>query len=127
MIFSARLHGLDALRAQLSRIADTSDIRDQIEAAADEILAAAQTNLQDGESPESRTGALARSLRAEIARDGLSATVGTSLDYGWRLEFGGLDRPAAPWLGPALDAARPTILSRLKSRLASTVKIRSGV
>jgi hypothetical protein len=46
------------------------------------------------------------------------ASVSTPLAYGWHLEFGTLKQPARPWLGPALDEARPRILRQIREWLA---------
>jgi len=122
MKMTGRLDGLDALRGALGRIAGDAELEAQVNAAAEEIREAARAGLADGQTPDSRSGALARSLTVEPAGDGKSAVIGTDLDYGWHLEFGSLARSATPWLEPALDEARPGVLSRFRSWLASSSK-----
>ena len=117
MKFSTRLDGLGAWQAALSRIAAPSAVTTEIEAAADALRDAARANLDDGQPPASRSGALAAALAVAVAEDGTSATVSTPLDHGWHLEFGTLTRPPTPWLAPALDAARSGILARIKGLL----------
>ena len=117
-----RLDGLDAFSEALSRIADPAGLQDALEAAADDVRDAARANLQDGRPPDSRTGKLAGSLTVDPAADGMSWSISTPLDYGWHLEFGSLGRPATPWLEPALNEARPGIVSRIGARLASAGK-----
>jgi hypothetical protein len=69
-----------------------------------------------GTSPQAD---LAGSLKIVPAPDGTSVTVGTTLPQGWHQEFGSLTQPATPWLEPALEAARPGILARLRLWLAA--------
>ena len=116
------VEGLDSLRDGLARIADKPALTDAVAVAAEEVRAAARVNLQDGHTPENRRGDLADSLVIAPAADGMSVTVGTTAAQGWHLEFGSLARPATPWLGPALEAARPGILTRLRQRLAASAK-----
>jgi hypothetical protein len=116
------VEGLDSLRGGLARIADTAVLADAVAVAAKEVRAAARANLQDGHTPENRRGDLADSLVIAPADDGMSVTVGTTAAQGWHLEFGSLARPATPWLEPALEAARPGMLARLRQRLAAFAK-----
>ena len=120
MRLTGRLDGLEQLHRALTRIAEPSELEASLRAGAEDIRAAARAGLGDGHPPDSRTGALAASLTVEMADDGMSARIGTGLDYGWHLEFGTLTRPATPWLEPALDEARPGILARLKRWLAGS-------
>jgi hypothetical protein len=117
---TGRLDGLQQMHRALRRIAETSELQERLRAGAEDIRAAARAGLGDGRPPDSPTGALAASLTVEMADDGMSARIGTGLDYGWHLEFGTLTRPATPWLEPALDEARPGILARLKRWLAGS-------
>jgi hypothetical protein len=120
MKFRGSVDGLESLRDGLGRIADRAALADALASAAEDIRTAARANLQDGQPPESRRGDLAASL--VIASDGASVTVGTAAAQGWHAEFGSLARPATPWLEPALEAARPGILARLRQRLAASAK-----
>jgi hypothetical protein len=113
MKFTARVDGLGALGEALSRIADPAAIRSKLRASAESVRDAARARLEDSRPPDSRQGALARSLTAEPFADGMSWTVSTPLAYGWHVEFGSLGRPATPWLAPALDETRPGIVSRI--------------
>jgi hypothetical protein len=122
MKMTGRLHGLEGLRRTLLRIADEASLRDAIRDSAEDVREAARANLRDGQPPDGRSGALAGSLSVEMTDSGQSAYIGTGLDYGWHLEFGSLTRPPTPWLEPALDAARPGILARLRYRLAASGK-----
>ncbi|MGF1619633.1 MAG: hypothetical protein ACFCUR_03345 [Rhodomicrobiaceae bacterium] len=118
MKVSSRVTGLGTLKAALDRIADEQTLRQEIETAAHDLREAAQRKLSDGQPPESRTGALARSLHVAFASDSPEASVSTPLAYGWHLEFGTLTRPARPWLAPALDEIRPRILQQIREWLA---------
>jgi hypothetical protein len=126
MKFDARLDGLDDFNRALSDIAASGEIKDALKEAASGLHDAAIARLHDGQPPESVTGALASSLQVDLADDGMSATVGTSLDYSWQLEFGSLGRPATPWLEPALRDAQPGILARIRRWLASSGKTSAG-
>jgi hypothetical protein len=122
MKFRGSVDGLESLRAGLGRIADSAALADALASAAEDIRTAARANLQNGQPPESRRGDLAASLVIAPASDGASVTVGTAASQGWHAEFGTLAQPAAPWLEPALEAARPGILARLRQRLAASAK-----
>ena len=116
------VEGLASLRGGLARIAEKAVLTDALVAAGEAVRGAAVINLQDAQPPEKRRGDLADSLVVIPATDGLSVTVGTTLAQGWHVEFGSLNRPATPWLEPALDAARPGILAALSQRLAASAK-----
>jgi hypothetical protein len=118
MKISSRVTGLATLKAALGRIADEQTLRREIETAAQDLRETAQRQLSDGQPPENRTGALARTLHVVLASDSSEASVSTPLAYGWHLEFGSLARPARPWLGPALDEIRPRILQQIREWLA---------
>jgi HK97 gp10 family phage protein len=122
MKIRGRVEGLASLRSGLARIADRAALAEMLTAGAEDIRAAARVNLQDGQPPQSRRGDLADSLVITPAADGLSVTVGTTVAHGWRREFGTLARPAAPWLEPALETARPGVLARLRQQLAASAK-----
>ena len=79
---------------------------------------------EPGAPPRRDTGRLRDSLFLRTGADGLSAEVGTALDYGAHLEFGTQDMPARPWLHPAFEAAK----GRIKARARAAVRraLRSG-
>ena len=104
MKLTSRLNGLDDLRKALSRIADETALHEAVEASAEDVRMAAKEQLSDGQPPESRSGALAKSLTVEVADDGKSARIGTPLDYAWHLEMGSLE--------PSGDALARTRLQR---------------
>ncbi len=122
MKLTSELTGLDGLHRALSRIADDAELEEQLRTAAQALREAARAGLADNRPPESRSGALARSLIVEIAEDGKSAIVGTALEYGWHLEMGSLERPALPWLEPALHESSAGIVRRLKAWLANSAR-----
>jgi hypothetical protein len=116
------LVGGNALGAALSRLDKTKSLEATLGAAAEDIRQAAAANLSNIRDD---TGELAESLTVEPVQtvpDSLSFSVSTPLDYGWHLESGTLNRPAQPWLAPALDAATPTIQRRLREWLDTAVK-----
>jgi hypothetical protein len=122
MKIRGRVEGLASLRGGLARIAERAALADALAAGAEDIRMAARANLQDGQPPDNRRGDLADSLVIAPAADGLSITVSTTVAQGWHQEFGTLARPATPWLEPALEAARPGILARLRERLTASAK-----
>lgn len=122
MKFTAQLRGMAELNATLSGIAKADGLADTLAASAEDVLDAARANLSDGAPPDSRTGALARSLNITRSADGFSATVSTPLVYGWHLEYGGMMRAARPWLAPALDAAAPSIKVHFSDWLGEAVR-----
>ena len=70
-----------------------------------------------GEAPHRQSGRLRDSIFVRLGKDGLSAEVGTDLPYGRDLEFGTRRMAARPWLQPAVEAAKPRILARLRAAL----------
>lgn len=118
MKISGTVDGLDSLSARLARIADADEMAETLGAAAEEVRRAALANLQGAAPSDARRSDLAASLVVTPSADGSSVTVGTVAAEGWHREFGSLARPAAPWLEPALEAARPGILARIRMRLA---------
>jgi len=118
MKFTGRVDGLESLGARLAGIVDGAALADALSACAEEIRAAAQANPDH----DAGHGELVASLEVAHAPNGLSITVGTSQAQGWHREFGTLTSPAAPWLEPAFEAARPGILARLRQRLAAAVR-----
>jgi hypothetical protein len=121
MKITAQLRGMAELNATLSGITKAEGLADTLQSCAEEVRDAAAANLSDGAPPDSRTGALSRSLNITPSADGGSITVSTPLIYGWHLEYGGLKRDATPWLAPALDAAVPSIKVHFSDWLGEAV------
>jgi HK97 gp10 family phage protein len=61
------------------------------------------------------TGRLRSSIKADISPSGLSATVGTNVEYAVFVEFGTRRQAAQPFLGPAFEQNRLTFLNNLKA------------
>jgi hypothetical protein len=114
MKIRASVDGLGSLHAGLSGIAGDAGLAEALSASAEEVRAAAQANL----GGDAQRGELAASISVVHIPDGLSVSVGTTSAHGWHREFGTLARPAEPWLEPALEAARPGILARLRQSFA---------
>jgi hypothetical protein len=90
-------------------------------ASGEAVIEAARANLEDGAPPDTRSGALAASLFAELAPDG-AVRIGTPLDHGWHLEMGTLTRPAYPWLTAALDDQREGLAQQVGAWLSGAAK-----
>lgn len=60
------------------------------------------------------TGRLRSSIHAEIAPDGLSATVSDGVTYGIFIELGTRRQKAQPFLGPAYEMNRLAFIANLK-------------
>lgn len=75
-----------------------------------------------GEPPRSDTGRLRDSLFVRRGADGLSAEVGTELDYGRHLEFGTQDMPARPWLHPAFEASKGRIEAHARAAVRRALR-----
>ena len=108
------LDGLESLHKGLARITDPVPLAGAVAEAAEAVRGAAQANLRDGSASGERPGGVGDAVTINHAPDGLSVTVGTTATQGWHREFGSISRPAAPWLAPALDAARPGIIARIR-------------
>jgi hypothetical protein len=122
MKLSAHVEGLSGLGKGLSAIAGSPALVEALEAAGGEIRSAARRELSDGRTPEDgRRDDLAASLTVALASDGGGVTVGTALPHGWHLAGATPRRPPAPWRAPALAAARPAVLARLREALSRSV------
>jgi hypothetical protein len=121
MIFKSRVDGLGDLSRALSRLADSAELNEALLATAEDVRSEARANLNNGAPPETRTGNLARSIFAEIDSSG-NARIGTPLDYGWHLEHGSSTLPAYPWLEPALQARRETLILQIRRWLESAAR-----
>lgn len=73
-----------------------------------------------GYAPNTDTGALARSVQVEVARDAIF--VGSSLSYAAALEFGKSGMAARPWLIPALEQNRKNIVSLYQDEIKKANK-----
>ena len=104
-----------ALREAVARAveAGAEDLREAAREMISEPRAAGPS--EPGTPPRSETGRLRDSLFVRTSADGLSAEVGTDLDYGAHLEFGTQTMPARPWLHPAFEATRKRIKERIRA------------
>ena len=77
-----------------------------------------------GEPPMTDTGALAALVRWRIVDDGLAVVVESLAKYGTYLEFGTRDGKikARPWLFPAFEENRPSIVQRIAAAIVKTLK-----
>lgn len=64
-----------------------------------------------------RTGTLRRSIHTVLAGDGLSATVGPSVEYGIYVELGTRHRTARPYLRPAFELEAPRTIAGITRAL----------
>lgn len=70
------------------------------------------TAAEEGSAPNTDTGTLVKSIRVETTPRGIF--VGSTLNYAGWLEFGTKKMGARPWLNPALESNRATILKIFK-------------
>lgn len=106
---SIKMRGLPGVRVKLQAYAEA-----QKKAARREVMRSV-LNIQAGAKRRARvdTGRLRNSIAFEVAPDGLSARIGTNVEYAPHQEFGTRRMPAAPFLFPALEEERPEFLRRL--------------
>ena len=74
------------------------------------------TASKPGDSPNTDTGALAKSVQVDVRREGVY--VGSSLKYAPVLEFGTSSMRERPWLNPALESNR----RKIQALIANAVK-----
>lgn len=75
--------------------------------------------------PVTRTGQLARSISIVYSADGLTANIGTLLEYGAHLEFGTRTIPPYPWLAPALAVHLQAFKLRARAALEKSFRVRA--
>lgn len=68
-----------------------------------------------GEAPAKDTSTLVNNINVEL--DGLTATVGTNVEYAMHLEFGTTRMEPRPFFGPAFEKAKPEFEQGLKDLL----------
>ena len=78
-----------------------------------------------GSAPNSDTGRLVQSVQVDITAD--SVFVGSTLEYAPWLEFGTRNMLPRPWLNPALEANRRSIIKRVKDAVERTTRQRGDV
>lgn len=75
-----------------------------------------------GDPPASDTGTLLGLVELIVLDDGLAAEVGTAFDYGGFLEFGTVNVAARPWLRPAWQRNRETILNGIATAMNAALR-----
>lgn len=69
-----------------------------------------------GQQPHKDTGRLRASVSHEVDKATLTGRVGTNVDYGKFLELGTVKMAARPWLRPALEKMRSTVIKILQGK-----------
>lgn len=77
---------------------------------------------QEGQAPATDTGRLVGSITHNIMDSGLTAIVGSDVEYAIHLEFGTRHLGARPWLHPALEKSRKDIDGYFKQAVKNAVK-----
>lgn len=121
MMFRSRVEGSDRVSKLLAQILDDAALNEALLAAGEAVIERARADLEDGVTPDTRSGALAASLFAELTPDG-HVRIGTPLEHGWHLEMGTLTRPAYPWLTAALDDQKSDLVQQLSAWLSASAK-----
>lgn len=108
-----KVDGLPRLRKALLQVTGEGH-----KAAAREVKRAA-LNIQAGakERAPVDTGRLRNSITHEVSENGLSATVGTNVEYSTHVEFGTSRASAQPYLVPAFEEERGQFEARLRKAL----------
>jgi hypothetical protein len=100
---------------------DDAALNEALLASGEAVIEAARANLEDGASPDTRSGALAASLFAAVGPDS-QVRIGTPLEHGWHLEMGTLTRPAYPWLTAALNDQQTALVQQVGAWLSGSAK-----
>ena len=79
----------------------------------------------EGNAPNTDTGRLVSSINTEPTDDGV--LVGTSLEYGKFLEFGTTTMGERPWLIPALNKNKQTIIDLQVSAINKSIRANENV
>ena len=79
----------------------------------------------ENDAPNTDTGRLVSSINTEPTKD--AVFVGTSLEYGKYLEFGTKNMGERPWLNPALDKNKQTIIDLQIDAINKSIKANEHV
>lgn len=114
MKLSAHLDGLDTLARRLARLGDA--------VAPPAVAAAADALAQTAERTRGVSGATAPLVRAGTST---RRTLGVADPAAVARELGTLDQPPAPWLAPALPAARGPMRAAARRAVARAISGRA--
>jgi HK97 gp10 family phage protein len=122
---NVEIDGLAGLRAKLAALPAEVEaaVRDEVYAGALDVQGAAKRRVPVD------TGRLRNSIAVETEQGGLSATVGTNVEYGPFVEYGTRRAHAQPYLFPAFEQMVPRIKSRISkavTKAAEVVQRRGG-
>ncbi len=120
-MFDSRVTGLAQLQAISERLLDDAGLALSLHNAGDAVMEAARANLANNAASDTSSGALAASLFAETDADG-SIRIGTTLDYGWRLEMGSQTRAAYPWLTAPFQEQRAALVEQIGAWLSTSAR-----
>ena len=115
MKLSIDLVGLDSLARRLANLGETV-VAPTVEAATDALA-------QEAERSREVSGATAPLVRAGTSR---RRTLGVADPAAVARELGTLDQPPAPWLAPALPAARGSMRAAVRTRVRDLVAAHAG-
>lgn len=100
--------------AALDKLLNSSDgpVGKLLKSAGIKVQRAAKRNASGRPGPKVQTGRLRASITEELTRDGdeLVERIGTDVEYAPYVEFGTSRAPAYPFLRPALDAIRDSLI-----------------
>ncbi len=130
-ILSARIRGLDALRARLDALSDVARrgagtaLLETAETAAADLcgaLTAGTGPSAPGEAPADPAARIADAVTTAPNDDGSGATLTVALPFARDLEFGTLRMAARPFLRPAAQRAGSDAKSLLAKAVAAALK-----
>ncbi len=120
MTVKITLKGFDKFKTNMTRLAQLNGFEVELDSSAQMISTAAAENLDQMVS-ENASGKLASSLYVTSGEQEFSRRIGTELKYAAFVEFGTLHTPPRPWLAPALEMHKDTILKRFSQVLLRNV------
>lgn len=111
------LEGLDELNDRLKRARARAPgvVSSEIRTSSGNIVVGARQRVRR------RTGRLAKSIKFQMASDGLSSRIGPKAPHGHLVERGTRHSRAFPYLFPAFEEERPKFQRRLSQRLSANL------
>lgn len=117
MRLKVEIVGMDEVIAKLNKMDVESRVavRKQVRKSANAIRKGARDRVPVD------TGRLQKSIRARYSKDGLTAEIAPRMWHAHFIEFGTVNQPATPYMGPAWEQERPNFVAGIKKGIKDSI------